>query len=90
VEDVTDSIIIEGEKFKICIGKNSGAIESFYYNDKDLISTPLIPNFWRAPTDNESITFGLPKVDLIWKDASETRKILTINKEEIKIGYKIQ
>ncbi len=83
LEDLTDSIVIEGEKFKICIGKSSGAIESFFYNDKELISTPLIPNFWRVLTDNETITFGTSKEDLTWKDASKTRRILTIRIEEI-------
>ena len=36
------------------IGKDTGALESFNLDDKDLISRPLIPNFWRPPTDNDN------------------------------------
>ncbi|MHA1309472.1 MAG: glycoside hydrolase family 2 TIM barrel-domain containing protein [Candidatus Helarchaeota archaeon] len=73
---------IKGENFQIKIGKKSGAIESFKFKGLELILTPLIPNFWRAPTDNDlGIARFLPFWKHFmwsfysWKKASQKRKV---------------
>ncbi len=35
------------------IGKGTGLIEKITANGKDMISAPIIPTVWRAPTDND-------------------------------------
>ncbi|MFX1453667.1 MAG: glycoside hydrolase family 2 TIM barrel-domain containing protein, partial [Promethearchaeota archaeon] len=53
LDDLVDVYIIKGKNFKVRFGKNTGVIEKYSFNNIELISTPLIPNFWRAPTDND-------------------------------------
>jgi len=88
IEELEDFFIIKGETFKVRLGKITGAIEYLSFRDLDIISKPLIPNFWRAPTDNERgfVDFADVKVtdnDKTWKKASETRTIKNINYEKI-------
>jgi beta-galactosidase len=35
------------------VGKESGLIDSFVSNGKQLITSPITPTIWRAPTDND-------------------------------------
>ncbi|MFX1442578.1 MAG: glycoside hydrolase family 2 TIM barrel-domain containing protein [Promethearchaeota archaeon] len=91
--EATDFIKLEGNEFKLLIGKATGAIESFIHNGIELISGPLIPNFWRAPTDNDlgeldedlqEFDENATRIDFSWKNASEMRKILNIAIEDLK------
>ncbi|MFX1273822.1 MAG: glycoside hydrolase family 2 TIM barrel-domain containing protein [Promethearchaeota archaeon] len=83
IEESRESILIQGNDFEVIIGKKSGTLEEFKYKNKKLISTPLIPNFWRAPIDNE---LGVIKLIPIlkkyfgyrWKKASKKRKVKKI------------
>ncbi|TFF99898.1 MAG: DUF4981 domain-containing protein [Promethearchaeota archaeon] len=86
-------VIINGDNFKVKIGKNSGVIESLQYNQKQLISSPLIPNFWRAPTDNdigyadedlEDFNQESSYVDYSWRDAGKNRKVIDFIFKDIK------
>ena len=61
IVQITDSevaLILEGIDFKVKIGKVTGCIESYVYKGQELIVSPFIPNFWRAPVDNDT---GLAK-----------------------------
>ncbi|MHA1377355.1 MAG: glycoside hydrolase family 2 TIM barrel-domain containing protein [Candidatus Helarchaeota archaeon] len=81
-------IKILGRDFEISIDKSIGAIDSYVYHDKELISDPLIPNFWRAPTDNDiGLAFWVPFIVRFrpnWKKANKKRKVVSIDIEHIK------
>ncbi|MEE9377351.1 MAG: glycoside hydrolase family 2 TIM barrel-domain containing protein [Candidatus Lokiarchaeia archaeon] len=101
-EESDDHYIIKGEQFKIRFGKIGGAIECYSFRNMDLIIDPLIPNFWRALTDNdqEKVDFSetpFPSVDKTWKEAGKTGKIIKIECEkidpkviQIKVQFNIQ
>ena len=83
-----DFYLISGENFTLQIGKHSGVLESYIYKSIKLISSPLIPNFWRAPTDNDLglIDFAdqaAPSVDYRWKEASNKRILKNIKYEQV-------
>ncbi|MBC8184030.1 DUF4981 domain-containing protein [candidate division KSB1 bacterium] len=72
---------IKGEDFYIVFDKSLGTISSFKYRDKQLLKQGLLPNFWRAPTDNDgggdkrSFKYrwqqaGLDKLEIIVKNVS--------------------
>ncbi len=88
LNDLPDTIIIEGKDFKVVFGKRTGAIESIEFNDIKLISSPLIPNFWRAPTDNDLGYVDMINIDTSrddsWKNAVELRKVLNITTQNLK------
>jgi len=90
VDDIDNYFEIKGLNFKILIGKISGAIEYYSYNDKELITSPLLPNFWRALTDNDLgiVDFSngqtFPSVDMDWKDVNKNRHVIEISLNKIK------
>ncbi|TFF90506.1 MAG: DUF4981 domain-containing protein [Promethearchaeota archaeon] len=98
-EDGNQHLIVKGTKFKITIGKESGLIEKIRYNDKDVITKPLMPNFWRVPIDND-IGFldediedfeKISPIDYSWKYAIEKRRIVEFQSERLTTGVmKIQ
>jgi len=90
VDDLENSYEIMARNFKIIIGKISGAIEYYSYNNMNLITRPLLPNFWRALTDNDLgiVDFSggqtFPSIDMDWKDANKNRYISEISMEKVK------
>ncbi|MGL4945210.1 MAG: beta-galactosidase small subunit, partial [Fusobacteriaceae bacterium] len=53
VENCDVNIGIKGEGFHHIFSKNYGSIISMKYLGKEFIKAPLMPNFWRALTDND-------------------------------------
>lgn len=72
LNDSVDSLIISGGNFTVNFAKNTGDLTSYSYNNQDLIKSPLIPNFWRAMTDNDRGN-KLDSRSATWKDAGKNR-----------------
>jgi len=49
-----DAWEISGKDIEVTFCKNRGTISIYRYKDKDLINVGPLPNFWRAPTDNDA------------------------------------
>ncbi|MHA1729646.1 MAG: glycoside hydrolase family 2 TIM barrel-domain containing protein [Promethearchaeota archaeon] len=80
-------IDIRGEQFRITIGKISGGIETFEFKGKVLLKSPLLPNFWRAPTDNDRGMKNNQKFSRImrkWKKMKERRTVIDIEVKQSK------
>ena len=77
VQDQTDSIKVVGKDFSVIIGKISGALESFQFKGKERIVKPLIPNFWRALTDNDDGNRAIDRLG-VWKNAGPNRKVTKV------------
>ena len=74
LQESRNAITIEGKNFILVVGKKSGAIESFKFNGNELIVKPLIPNFWRVPTDND-LGNDMPRRQGVWQNAGEGRAV---------------
>ena len=97
IDDLKGIYNIKGEDFNISLGKKTGAIESYIYKNIELFKSPLIPNFWRVPTDNDLgvIDFtqflGVPDLtrysitsfDFSWKNTSKNRTVKDITFEKV-------
>jgi beta-galactosidase len=66
-----------GDGFSVAVGKESGLIESYVVDGKELLVGPFTPNFWRAPTDNDEGN-GAPKRLACWRDAGKNRKDIKV------------
>ena len=44
---------VSGENFTAAFDQQVGGLSSFIYQQQELLAAPLVPNFWRAPTDND-------------------------------------
>jgi len=78
-----EKIVVSGSDFELVFGKDSGALESFDFNGKQLVASALIPNFWRVPIDNDEGN-DMPKRLGIWRNAGPNRTINTVNAKQVK------
>lgn len=69
---VTDSpwnITVSGTSFRMMFSRLMGQLVSCRYGDREYMIGPLMPNFWRAPTNNDYGN-GMPARYAQWKIAS--------------------
>ena len=83
----TETITIQGEYFSVHFGKKDMLLTRYQLADRDLLLSPLKPNFWRPPTDND-LGNGMQEWASIWKNAWEQSKLVDskIEKEADLIG----
>ncbi len=53
LRESTEAFTISGPGFRVAIGRASGALESLRSGGREMVSKPLVPNFWRVPLDND-------------------------------------
>ncbi len=68
---------ISGDNWTATINRDSGLLSSYEWSGKELLLSPLTPNLWRAPTDND---FGnyMPDWAAVWQQAGSTRKLESV------------
>lgn len=74
--------IITGSDFKVVFDVTDGLLESWTHKRTDLIKDqPFLPNFWRAPIDND---FGnnLPNRSKVWKSMPSRISMVNSNIEQ--------
>ena len=86
--DKNDSLIIVGKDFRIIFDKLSGLLSGYNYLNKNLITSPVKPNFWRAMTDND-LSADIQNSSIYWKDIEDslllTRFFKIIDSTSIKL-----
>ncbi|NQU52847.1 MAG: DUF4981 domain-containing protein, partial [Bacteroidetes bacterium] len=81
--DENESIAtVSGEGFSIAFDKKAGVVSSFKNGDNELLKSGPVPNFWRAPIDND-FGNGLHKRQGVWRKAGENRKITTVKLSKV-------
>jgi len=73
---------IKGQNFTIAIDKTMGEITSFVYEDTEFIKSGPIPNFWRAPTDND-FGWDMPQKLSVWRKAGAKRTVKKVFAKQI-------
>ena len=68
------SATVSGDGFSLTFDKKAGVISSFKNGETELLKSGPVPNFWRAPIDND-FGNGLHKRSRVWRKAGENRKI---------------
>ena len=53
LRESAEAFTISGPGFSVAIGRASGALESLRSGGREMLSKPLVPNFWRVPLDND-------------------------------------
>ena len=63
------NISVRGEHFRVQFSRAAGALTSYRWGETEYLKSPLVPNFWRAPTNND---YGnrMPQRYAQWKTAS--------------------
>ncbi|MBN1508298.1 MAG: DUF4981 domain-containing protein [Sedimentisphaerales bacterium] len=81
LQEQDKAFIVSGDDFKVVVGKGSGAIESLLFKGTELVTSPLIPDFWRAPTDNDNGN-GMTRRCGVWRRAGAERKVQSVKAEQ--------
>ncbi|HEC42196.1 MAG TPA: DUF4981 domain-containing protein [Bacteroides sp.] len=75
-------IIIQGTGFKIKFDKNEGKLVSWIHQGNELIKTAPLPNFWRAPIDNDR-GGDFDYFANSWRDAGKKSRVMDLGVEQI-------
>ena len=71
-----DNVTVTGKGFVATFDQKKGTLTSWKFNDTELIQAPLRPDFWRAPTDND--TGGKMHVEqVVWRTAHQDSVLKT-------------
>jgi len=74
VDDDETTVTVSGAHFTITFDKQAGVLTSYAYRGTELILSGPVPNFWRAPTDND-FGGGWQRRLAVWRDAGATRSV---------------
>ncbi|MGN6553931.1 MAG: glycoside hydrolase family 2 TIM barrel-domain containing protein [Verrucomicrobiota bacterium] len=69
--------IAQANGTRVRIDGQRGWLTSFLVNGRELLTTPLRPNFWRVPTDNDN-GWKVPAKMGAWKDAGANAELRSI------------
>lgn len=82
VSETADAVILRGPRFLARVGKRSGALEAYESDGRPLIAGPLVPNFWRAPIDNDRGNRMAQRLG-VWRTAAAERKVTSVAVEQL-------
>ncbi len=69
-----NDILVEGKGFKAVFSKNDASLKSYQLDGKEMLMSGPVPNFWRAPIDND-FGNGLDIRSRVWRKAGERKTI---------------
>lgn len=78
VDDQEDATVVTGDDFTLNFNKKNGTIDSFTYQDVELLKNGPTPNFWRAPTDSDLGYFSANTL-ADWRYAGSDRKVTEVS-----------
>ncbi|MFW6289329.1 MAG: beta-galactosidase small subunit family protein, partial [Mariniphaga sp.] len=76
VDESNNLVRVKGAGFEITFDKEAGTISSYKKGETEMLQQGPVPNFWRAPIDND---FGnnLHIRSRVWREAGKNRKVVT-------------
>ncbi len=81
LQDGVNELLIQGPDFQVTFDKTRGDFRTCRYQGRDLLLAGPMPDFWRAPTDNDEGYWGRQRLAIQWRDAGLDR--LTPQKTEM-------
>ena len=78
VEETNKHVKVESRNFTAIFDKGTGLLSEIYHAGRSLLVSPLEPNLWRAPTDND---FGNYMHDWgkVWSQSAKNRVLNSLN-----------
>jgi len=72
-----DRLLVSGDGFAATIDKASGALVSYQVDGAELLTAPLVPNFWKAPNDNQIRSRYMQQTQP-WRTAAAGRQLVAL------------
>jgi len=82
LNETASGIVVKGHDFEVIFDLMTGEMRSFTYRETQLIKQGPVPNFRRAPTDND-VGCGLYRHSKVWYEASTDRHLQEISTSTI-------
>ncbi len=78
-------LTVSGQDFVLTFNRAEGRLASYKFKNVELLKEGPLPNFWRAPTDND---FGnrMPQRLNAWREASLNRQVKSFQARQEKSG----
>ncbi|WP_200307999.1 glycoside hydrolase family 2 TIM barrel-domain containing protein [Streptomyces adelaidensis] len=76
-KDTEAAVSVTGKGFTATVDKKTGTLTSYVVNGIRLIASGPVPNFWRAPTDNDNGN-GQHIRNQTWRDAGTRREVTAV------------
>jgi beta-galactosidase len=73
VVDGTNDVRVSGKNFEMVFDRNLAGLTSWRFKGTELVDSPLRPDFWHAPTDNDRGR-GMAKSQGVWRNAHQGAK----------------
>ncbi|UPZ28115.1 DUF4981 domain-containing protein [Streptomyces sp. LRE541] len=77
-QDGERSVTVRGDGFSVTVDKKTGTLTSYEARGARLLTSGPVPNFWRAPTDNDRGN-GQHVRNQTWRDAGTLRKVTDVS-----------
>ncbi|MDG5767597.1 glycoside hydrolase family 2 TIM barrel-domain containing protein [Balneolales bacterium ANBcel1] len=88
LEEEERHYVISGETFRAYIDRETGALVRWTVDGHEMLTAPLVPNFWRAHTDNDDANgHGLAHLLAEWENAAENRELTDIKTRQDENGH---
>jgi beta-galactosidase len=88
LEEDGDKVRVAGDGFTVTLSRRDGTLSSLVHQGAELIRTGPVPDFWRAPTDNDRGN-KLPERCAIWRHAGRDRGITAVTVEQPEPGVAV-
>ncbi|MCD7436921.1 DUF4981 domain-containing protein [Streptomyces lincolnensis] len=82
-DDGEKSVTVRGRGFSVTVDKATGTITSYEAKGVRLITSGPVPNFWRAPTDNDRGN-GHHTRNQTWRDAGAAREVTGVSVQTLR------
>ena len=82
LEETDETATVSGEGFAVTFDKKAGIISSLKKGESEMLISGPVPNFWRAPIDND---FGnnLYNRSRVWRKAGENREVANVSVKKL-------
>ncbi|MCK4749441.1 MAG: DUF4981 domain-containing protein, partial [Bacteroidales bacterium] len=84
-EKSKEQVTVTGEFFTVQFDSRKGLISQFRYEGNELLLSGPVPNFWRAPIDNDYGNNNHRKAQ-VWRKAGERREVKRVKVKKEKSG----
>ena len=81
-----EAITITAVDFTAVVNRQNAAIESLRIGNAEILTDPLVPNFWKVPNDNQYRNNYLGQLGP-WRNAALQRKLTAIETQTIEDGH---
>ncbi len=93
VRQTEEMIEVAGEGYAVRVDRSTGRLTSLRYDDREMLASDLMPNYWRAPNDPElsivEFRATLPEPSQPWRGVGEDWAISKIESSSIPGGVRV-